>query len=142
MGRCAGTVSEGIAGCGGIIKGEGEETSMYMDYAEIGRRIAQKRRKLLLTQAEVEAKAELSPRYLSNIERGRSIPSIDVLMQIADVLHMTPDEVLLGADRVQQGELSGQLAAKLKRLDKKQQEQALSFIGWLGTQEVTGNEVK
>ena len=42
---------------------------MYMDYTEIGRRIAQKRRKLLLTQAEVEAKADLSPRYLSNIER-------------------------------------------------------------------------
>ncbi len=115
---------------------------MYMDYTEIGRRIAQKRRKLLLTQAEVEAKAELSPRYLSNIERGRSIPSIDVLMQIADVLHMTPDEVLLGADGMQKGELSGQLAANLKRLDKKQQEQALSFIAWLGTQESAGQEIK
>ncbi len=45
---------------------EGGGFDMYMDYAEIGRRIAQKRRKLLLTQAEVEAKAELSPRYLSN----------------------------------------------------------------------------
>ena len=56
---------------------EGGGFDMYMDYAEIGRRIAQKRRKLLLTQAEVEAKAELSPRYLSNIERGRSIPSIN-----------------------------------------------------------------
>lgn len=115
---------------------KGEDLAMYMDYTEIGRRIAQKRRKLLLTQAEVEAKADLSPRYLSNIERGRSIPSIDVLMQIADVLHMTPDEVLLGADGMQKGELSGQLAAKLKRLDKKQQEQALSFIAWLGTQEI------
>ncbi len=119
---------------GGVIEGGGFD--MYMDYTEIGRRIAQKRRKLLLTQAEVEAKAELSPRYLSNIERGRSIPSIDVLMQIADVLHMTPDEVLLGADGMQKGELSGQLEAKLKRLDKKQQEQALSFITWLGTQEI------
>lgn len=121
---------------------EGGGFDMYMDYAEIGRRIAQKRRKLLLTQAEVEAKADLSPRYLSNIERGRSIPSIDVLMQIADVLHMTPDEVLLGADGMQKGELSGQLAANLKRLDKKQQEQALSFIAWLGTQESAGQEIK
>ncbi len=108
---------------------------MYMNYAEIGRRIAQKRRKLLLTQAEVEAKAELSPRYLSNIERGRSIPSIDVLMQIADVLHMTPDEVLLGADKGSQGELDGQLAAGLKRLNPQQREQALSFISWLKEQE-------
>lgn len=110
---------------------EGVGFDMYMDYAEIGRRIAQKRRKLLLTQAEVEAKAELSPRYLSNIERGRSIPSIDVLMQIADVLHMTPDEVLLGADSMSQEELPERIFAGLKRLNKVQQEQTLSFIGWL-----------
>lgn len=109
---------------------------MYMNYAEIGRRIAQKRRKLLLTQAEVEAKAELSPRYLSNIERGRSIPSIDVLMQIADVLHMTPDEVLLGAYTMSQGGLDRKFAVWLKQLNREQQEQALSFITWLGAQEI------
>ena len=109
---------------------------MYMNYAEIGRRIAQKRRKLLLTQAEVEAKAELSPRYLSNIERGRSIPSIDVLMQIADVLHMTPDEVLLGAYTMSQGGLDRKFAVGLKQLNREQQEQALSFITWLGSQEI------
>ena len=55
---------------------------------------------------------------------------------------MTPDEVLLGADGMQKGELAGQLAANLKRLDKKQQEQALSFIAWLGTQESAGQEIK
>lgn len=73
---------------------------MYMNYAEIGRRIAKRRRQMLLTQAEVEARANLSPRYLSNIERGRSIPSIDVLMQITNVLQMTPDEVLLRRRRL------------------------------------------
>ena len=77
---------------------------MYMNYAEIGRRIAKRRRQMLLTQAEVEARANLSPRYLSNIERGRSIPSIDVLMQITNVLQMTPDEVLLGAAQVSREE--------------------------------------
>ncbi len=109
---------------------------MYMNYAEIGRRIAQKRRKLLLTQAEVEAKAELSPRYLSNIERGRSVPSIDVLMQIANALNMTPDEVLLGADAaagpsLPQEWLQEKLETDIRRLDPQQQKQALSFIGWL-----------
>ena len=109
---------------------------MYMNYAEIGRRIAQKRRKLLLTQAEVEAKAELSPRYLSNIERGRSVPSIDVLMQIANALNMTPDEVLLGADAASgqslpQEWLQEKLETDIRRLDPQQQKQALSFIGWL-----------
>ena len=108
---------------------------MYMNYAEIGRRIAQKRRQLLLTQAEVEAKANLSPRYLSNIERGRSVPSVDVLMHIADVLNMTPDEVLWGAAKDSQEEREEKLTAGLKHLSPQQQEQALSFIGWLKMQE-------
>ena len=48
---------------------------------------------------------------------------------------MTPDEVLLGADKGSQGELDGQLAAGLKRLNPQQREQALSFISWLKEQE-------
>ena len=69
---------------------------MYMEYEEIGRRIAGKRKRLRMTQTEVEERAGLSRKYLSNIEHGRSVQSIDVLMQIADVLHMTPNELLLG----------------------------------------------
>lgn len=89
-----------------------------------------------MTQAEVEAKAKLSPRYLSNIERGRSVPSIDVLMQIANALNMTPDEVLLGADAASgpslpQEWLQEKLETDIRRLDPQQQKQALSFIGWL-----------
>ena len=108
---------------------------MYMNYAEIGRRIAQRRRQMLLTQAEVEMKANLSPRYLSNIERGRSVPSVDVLMHIADVLHMTPDEVLWGASENPQEDREEKLSTGMKRLNPQQQEQVLSFIGWLKMQE-------
>ncbi len=108
---------------------------MYMNYAEIGRRIAKRRRQMLLTQAEVEARANLSPRYLSNIERGRSIPSIDVLMQITNVLQMTPDEVLLGAAQVSREEPAARLSADLDALTPQQQAQARSFIGWLRAQE-------
>lgn len=79
----------------------------YMNYAEIGKRIAEKRKKLRMTQAEVEDKAGLSHKYLSNIEHGRSVPSIDVLMQIADVLHSAPNEFLLGAASVGGGQTGG-----------------------------------
>lgn len=109
---------------------------MYMNYAEIGRRIAKRRKKLMLTQVEVEAKADLSPRYLSNIERGKSVPSIDVLMQVADVLHMTPDEVLIGAEGDgQTGKTTAEQAANLmKYMPQEQQEEILNFILWLKEQ--------
>lgn len=91
----------------------------------------------MLTQVEVEAKADLSPRYLSNIERGKSVPSIDVLMQVADVLHMTPDEVLLGADdeRRKNKTTIDQVADLMKYMSQEQQKEILKYILWLKEQE-------
>ena len=45
---------------------------MELDYTEIGRRIARRRKKLHLKQSDVEERADLSYKYLSNIERGIS----------------------------------------------------------------------
>ena len=104
---------------------------MYMNYFEIGKRIAKRRKKLMLTQVEVEKRAALSPRYLSNIERGKSIPSIDVLVRVADVLDMTPDEVLIGTER---GGASEQAAELMKHMSQEQQKQALNFLLWLRDQ--------
>lgn len=70
---------------------------MRLDYQEIGRRIAQRRRALGLRQAEVEERAELGYKYLSNIERGISIPSTEVIMRLAAALDTTPDAFLVGA---------------------------------------------
>lgn len=108
----------------------------YMEYTEIGKRIAEKRKRLRMTQAEVEDKAKLSHKYLSNIEHGRSIPSIDVLMQIADVLHSTPNEFLLGADAMGSSELAAALSSDIQRLSEDKQVIAKSFIGWLEVQQL------
>lgn len=51
---------------------------MAIDYNEIDRRIARRRKQSGLKQSEVEEKAYLSYKYLSNIERSISIPSIEV----------------------------------------------------------------
>lgn len=107
----------------------------YMKYTEIGKRIAERRKKLRMTQAEVEDKANLSRKYLSNIEHGRSVPSIDVLMQIADVLHSTPNEFLLGADFGSRSELAATLTSDIQRLSEDKQAIAKSFIGWLEEQQ-------
>ena len=40
---------------------------MTLDYTEIGKRIARRRKELGLKQSEVEEKADLGYKYLSNI---------------------------------------------------------------------------
>ena len=45
---------------------------MTIDYTEIGKRIARRRKALGLKQSEVEEKAGLGQKYLSNIERSIS----------------------------------------------------------------------
>lgn len=108
---------------------------MYMDYIEIGRRIAHVRRARRMTQVEVEDEAGLSRKYLSNIEHGRSIPSIDVLMQIANALHTTPNVLLLGAsvsDREwEEEETDDAVLADFHRLPSGKREVAKEFLSWL-----------
>ena len=55
---------------------------MELDYKDIGSRIAARRKKLGLKQSEVEERAKIGYKYLSNKERGISIPS----KSIADML--------------------------------------------------------
>lgn len=67
---------------------------MDLDYAMIGKRIARRRKQLGLKQAEVEELADIGNKYLSNIERGISIPSTEVIMRLAIALDTTPDAFL------------------------------------------------
>lgn len=69
---------------------------MYIDYREVGKRIAKKRKTLGLKQSDVVEMAGLSDNYLSHIETARTTPSIDVLMKICTALNTTPDSLLLG----------------------------------------------
>jgi len=49
---------------------------MKPDYKLIGKRIAKRRKYLGLTQAQVEEAADIGDKYLSVIERSKSIPSL------------------------------------------------------------------
>ena len=105
---------------------------MYMNYTEIGKRIALVRKAKRMTQVEVEDEAGLSHKYLSNIEHGRSIPSIDVLMQIADVLHITPNELLIGSGTSDnEADSDETVLADFQRLSSGKREVAKEFLSWL-----------
>ena len=70
---------------------------MELDYTEIGKRIARRRKELGLRQVQVCEKAGINDKYLSCIERATSIPSLEVLMKLAIALETTPDEFLAGS---------------------------------------------
>ena len=103
---------------------------MDLDYTLIGKRIKNRRRKLGLTQAQVEESADLSYKYLSNIERGVSIPSTEVIMRIALALETTPDEFLVGSAKYRDEEWKS-VAELLKGMNEKQLALARSLLAWL-----------
>ena len=107
---------------------------MELDYTEIGRRIARRRKKLGMKQSEAEEKAEIGYKYLSNIERGISIPSTEVIMRLAAALNTTPDEFLVGTAR-QEGEEWKNVAQLLRSMDETKLNMAKSFLTWLSEQD-------
>ena len=108
---------------------------MELDYKAIGTRIAQRRKQLGLKQTEVEEAADIGFKYLSNIERGISIPSTEVIMRLALALDTTPDEFLVGTAR--QGEEGWKDIAELLRPMKgKQLDLAKNFLTWLSEQDL------
>ena len=107
---------------------------MELDYKAIGTRIAQRRKQLGLKQSEVEEAADIGFKYLSNIERGISIPSTEVIMRLALALDTTPDEFLVGTAR--QGEEGWKDIAELLRPMKgKQLDLAKNFLTLLSEQD-------
>ncbi len=108
---------------------------MKLDYSLIGRRIAQRRRALGLTQAMVAEQCDISDQYLSNIERSVSIPSTEVIMRLSIALDTTPDEFLVGTAR-QEGEEWKNVAQLLRTMDEKQLALARSFLQWLSEQDM------
>ena len=69
---------------------------MAVDYKEIGKRIAARRKELKMTQAKLAIACDASDQYISNIERATSIPSVEMLLKLASALDTTPDEFLIG----------------------------------------------
>lgn len=103
---------------------------MNLDYKEIGRRIARRRRQLGLKQSTVEEAAEIGYKYLSSIERGLSIPSTEVIMRLAIALDTTPDEFLVGTSR-RVSERWKSVAEYLRTMDDKKLDMAESYLAFL-----------
>lgn len=69
---------------------------MYIDFKLLGKRISQRRHEVGIKQNELAENAEITNNYLSNIETGRSIPSLETFARLCIGLNTTPDSFLLG----------------------------------------------
>lgn len=70
---------------------------MEANYKEIGRRIAMRRKSMNIKQQDLAELLEISNNHLSSIERGKAGPSLDVLIDICNILRVTPDFLLMGS---------------------------------------------
>lgn len=74
------------------------------DQAALGKRICHARIARGLTQAQLAEPAEVSAAYLSRIEDGQRRPSMEVLVAIAERMHVRPRDLLLGVPDAGDGE--------------------------------------
>lgn len=63
----------------------------------MGNRIKVRRKELRIKQAELAEKLNISNNHMSSIENGRQKPSLDIFIQICNLLSVTPDYLLLGS---------------------------------------------
>lgn len=106
---------------------------MELEYTEIGKRIARRRKELHLRQVQVCELAGINDKYLSCIERATSIPSIEVIMKLAIALETTPDDFLVCTVRSEDDEWKN-VASLLRNMDSEQLTMAKSFLSWLSEQ--------
>ncbi|MFL8710903.1 helix-turn-helix domain-containing protein [Clostridioides sp. GD02377] len=67
---------------------------MEVDYKALGKRIKIARIKKSITQEAVSEKIDITPSHMSNIETAKTKVSLPVLINIANVLSVTVDELL------------------------------------------------
>ncbi len=67
---------------------------MEIDYKSIGRRISDIRKERGLTQQQLSEAANISNKYMSNVELNKSKVSLDVLNRICHALDITLDYIV------------------------------------------------
>lgn len=108
---------------------------MELDYSQIGKRIALRRKELGLKQAEVCERAGINDKYLSCIERATSIPSLEVVMRLALALDTTPDTFLTGSVRFEDDQWRD-VAEMLRSMNATKLSLAKTFLSWLADQNI------
>ena len=87
---------------------------MKINYAELGKRVKNKRTAHGLTQAQLAEMCDISNVYVSHIENGSARISLEVLYAISNCLNSTPDFFLMDSLYTSQEYITDEIAALLK----------------------------
>ena len=69
-----------------------------MNNLKVGKYIAEKRKDINLTQAELAKQLHITDRAVSKWERGKGYPDITILNKLSEVLNVSVNEILSGED--------------------------------------------
>ena len=94
----------------------------------IGRRIQEIRKQRGLTQEQLAERVNISPHYLSALERGVYNIKLDLLVDILNILNCSADEVFQDVVSSSSKIKASQLSEKLKGLPVHEQRKILEVI--------------
>ena len=97
-----------------------------MNIAALGSRIQQFREARGLTQEELAVQTGISVKHISVLERGVKTPRLETFVTIANVLGVTPYELL--ADDIESGNYLKAIAEKVAPLSPEKQEKIYKII--------------
>ena len=86
----------------------------------MGDRIKEIRKKNSLTQEQLAEKLDISVEYVSQIERGMKIPSMQIFIKLVEVLDVSADYLIRDTVSTHNMYVNKQIASKLERLTPKQ----------------------
>jgi len=99
-----------------------------LDYVLIGRRIADRRNQLKLTQAELAEQVNLTDKFISHIENATSTPSLDTIASISYALNIKTDYILFGVDNNNPDELIMEIHRHLITANSQELSDILQYI--------------
>lgn len=75
---------------------------MEVDYLKLGERLKKERKRKAMTQEVLAERVSVSVKHIGSIERAESIPSIQVLVDLANELNVTTDYLLFDSMKKKQ----------------------------------------
>lgn len=101
---------------------------MNIDYGRIGMRIKSRRKNLRITQEQLAEKLSVSVGYVSQVERGVTKISLDLLAQISSILQCDLAYFVTETAIEENGYLKTELTEKISKLSSSQKRVLLGII--------------
>ena len=88
---------------------------MAINYEQLGKRIRHFREKAGISQDELGRRVFVNNIHISNIETGKKAPSIDLLIELANALEVSADDLLVDSLAFHRRHSSSSTPSRLQR---------------------------